>query len=137
MEVSGFCGPQYSFRRVICRNVSPTFVELCMHGDHILVDSFGPPIWPPGNRLFFFYKSSFLSLESWRTCTYAYSLKPEMVKRLKIKRRDFFFFNETGFLFWCYALCKLVSLNCYVFEMKHASGLETTKIFILFIFKLV
>ena len=85
---------------------------------------------------FFFYKSYLFSLESQRTCTYPYFLKPEMVKWLKIKRRDFFF-NETGFLFWCYALCKLGSLNCYVFEMRHASGLETTRIFLLFIFKLV
>ena len=35
-----------------------------------------------------------------------------MVILLKIKRRDFFF-NETAFLFWCQALWKLLSSNCW------------------------
>ena len=60
-----------------------------------------------------------------------------MVTLLKIKRRDFFF-NETAFLFWCHALWKLGSSNCCIFEMKHATGMETCiKIYFLFIFNLV
>ena len=48
------------------------------------------------------------------------------------------FFNETAFLFWCQALWKLESSNCCIFEMKHASGLETcTNIYFLSIFNLV
>ena len=35
------------------------------------------------------------------------------------------FFNETALLFWCYALWKLGSLNCCIFEKKHATGMET------------
>ena len=54
------------------------------------------------------------------------------------KSRGETFFNETAFLFWCHALWKLESSNCCIFEMKHASGLETcTKIYFLFIFNLV
>ena len=48
------------------------------------------------------------------------------------------FFNQTAFLFWCHALWKLGSSNCCIFEMKHATGMETcTKIYFLFIFNLV
>ena len=48
------------------------------------------------------------------------------------------FLNETAFLFRCHALWKLRSSNCCIFEMKHATGLETcTKINFLFIFNLV
>ena len=48
------------------------------------------------------------------------------------------FFNEKAFLFWCHALWKLGSSNCCIFEMKHATGMETcTKIYFLFIFNLV
>ena len=42
------------------------------------------------------------------------------------------FFNETAFPFWCHALWKLGSSNCCIFEMKHATGMETcTKIYFL------
>ena len=48
------------------------------------------------------------------------------------------FFNETAFLFWCHALWKLGSSNCCIFEMKHATGMETCRrIYFLFIFNLV
>ena len=60
-----------------------------------------------------------------------------MVILKKIKSRDFFF-NETAFLFWCHALWKLGSSNCCIFEMKHATGMETcSKTYFLFIFNLV
>ena len=53
------------------------------------------------------------------------------------KSRGETLFNETAFLFWCHALWKLGSSNCCIFEMKHASGLETcTKIYFLFFFNL-
>ena len=59
-----------------------------------------------------------------------------MVILLKIKRRDIFF-NEAVFLFCCYALWKIESSNCCIFDMKHATGMETcTKIYFLFIFNL-
>ena len=35
------------------------------------------------------------------------------------------FFNEAAFLFWCHAMWKLESSNCCIFEMKHATGMET------------
>ena len=48
------------------------------------------------------------------------------------------FSNETAFLVWCHAQWKLGSSNCCIFEMKHATGMETwTKIYFLFIFNLV
>ena len=48
------------------------------------------------------------------------------------------FFNETALLFWCHALWKFGSLNCCIFEVKHATGMETcAKIFFLFVFNLV
>ena len=60
-----------------------------------------------------------------------------MVILLKIKRR-YSFFIETAFLFWCHALWKLGSSNCWIFEMKHVTGMKTcTKIYFLFILNLV
>ena len=54
---------------------------------------------------------------------------------LKVKRRDFFF-DETAFL--VSRTVKLGSSNCCIFEMKHATGMEScTKVYFLFIFNLV
>ena len=48
------------------------------------------------------------------------------------------FFQSDIIPFWCHALWKLGSSICCIFEMKHASGLETcTKIYFLFILNLV
>ena len=48
------------------------------------------------------------------------------------------FFNKTAFLFSCRALWKLGITNCCIFEMKHATEMETcTKIYFLFIFNVV
>ena len=41
--------------------------------------------------------------------------------------------NEAAFIFWCHALCKLGRSNFYTFEMKHASGLETTNVYLNFL----
>ena len=55
-----------------------------------------------------------------------------------LKIKEILFFNETAFLLWCHALWKLVSSNCFIFEMKHATGMKTcTKIYFLFAFNLV
>ena len=45
------------------------------------------------------------------------------------------FFNETAFSFWCHALLNLRGLNCCIFEMKHATGMETcAKIYFLIVY---
>ena len=121
---------------VICRNVSRTFEELCMETPHC-----GAPIWPPDinknicsslflEKLFLFtrelaYVHINISCNTWSGYT-----TENQEERL--------FLNETAFLFRCHALWKLRSSNCCIFEMKHATGLETcTKIYFLFIFNLV
>ena len=48
VQVSGLCGPQF------VSYLPKRFTQLCraFYGDAILVDRFGPPIWPP--KLFLF-----------------------------------------------------------------------------------
>ena len=43
VRVSGLCGPQF------VSYLPKRFTQLCraLYGDAILVDRFGPPIWPP------------------------------------------------------------------------------------------
>ena len=51
-----------------------------------------------------------------------------------VNQEERLFFNETALLFWCHALWKLGSSNCCIFEMKHATGLETcTKILFVYL----
>ena len=133
VQIAGLCGPQF------LSYLPKRFTHICraLYGDAILVDSFGPPIWPPAIwsllflwKLFLFtrelaYVRINISSNTWNGYT-----AENQEERL--------FFNETAFLFWCHALWKLGSSNCCIFEMKHASGLETwTKIYFLFIFNQV
>ena len=100
----------------------------------ILVRRFGTLIWPPEinkniwssvfvQKLFLILRELAhvrinVSSNSWLYCW---------------KSRGETFFNETAFLFWCHALWKLRSSNCCIFEMKHATGLETcTRIYFLY-----
>ena len=125
---------------VICRNVSHSFVELCMRRRHI-----GAPFWctnmTAGNQqkhlqFTFSIKLFLLTLElayvhinissnTWN----GYTAENQEKRPL---------FNETAFLFWCQALWKIGSSNCSIFEMKHATGMETcAKVYSLFIFNLM
>ena len=66
VQVSGLCGPAQSFP-VICRNVSRTFVELCMETPYwctVLVHQYGRWKSTKTSGVHFFYKSSFFSLEN-------------------------------------------------------------------------
>jgi len=133
VQVSGLCGPQFaSYLPKRC-----THLYRALHGDAILVHRFGALIWPPQTnnnfwgslflwKLFFFtreleYVRINISSNTWNGYT-----AENQEERL--------FFNETAFLFWCHALWKLGSSNCCIFNMKHATGMET---FVLFIFNLV
>ena len=68
VQVSGLCSLQF------LSYLPKRFTHLCraLYGDAILVDSFGPPIWPSEinknvHREFtFVYKSSFFPIESYR-----------------------------------------------------------------------
>ena len=63
-QVSGFCGPQF------LSYLPKRFTQLCraFHGEAILEDSFGPPIWPLeiNKNLWssLFLQNSFFSLDS-------------------------------------------------------------------------
>ena len=112
-----------------------------LYEDAILMYRFGARIWPPEinrntwsslflQKLFLFtrelaYVHINISSNTWN----GYNAENQEEKLL---------FNETAFLFSCHALWKLGSSNCFIFEMKHASGLKTcTKIYFLIIFNLV
>ena len=117
---------------VICRNVSRTFVEFCMEA----------PFWctnmAAGNQqehLEFTFSVKALSFHS-RTRIRAH--KHILYGCTAENQKERLIFGETEFLFWCHALWKLGSSNCFIFEMKHATGMEAcSKIYFLFIFNLV
>ena len=87
---------------VICRNVSRTFVELCMETPHWCTWSYGRRKSTKTSRVHFFYKSSLFSLTYVRinmsSNTWNCYTAESQEERL--------FFNETAFLFWCHALWK-------------------------------
>ena len=116
---------------VIGRDVSRTFVEVC---NAILVRRFGTLIWPPEIN-----KNIWSSLFLWKLFLIHRELAHVRINLSSNtwlycwKSRGETFFNETAFLFWCHALWKLRSSNCCIFEMKHATGLETcTRIYFLY-----
>ena len=124
---------------VICRNVSRTFVELCMETPYwctVLVHQYGHGKRP--KHLEFTFSTKALSFHS-KTSIRA---DKHIVWHLKWlycwKSTGETFFNETAFQFWCHALWQLGSSNCCIFEMKHTTEMETcTKIHFLFIVNLV
>ena len=78
---------------IMCRNVSPTLVELFMETPYwctVLVHQYGRRKSKKTSGVHFFYKSSFFSLENYHICTYTYIPILEMVILLKIKIGDFF-----------------------------------------------
>ena len=117
VQISGLCGPQFLRYLPKCfTHLCSSFVELCME----------KPYWC---TVFFTRELAYspinISSNTWNGHT-----AENQEERL--------FFNETAFLFWCHALWKLRSSNCCIFEMKHATGMETcTKFYFLFIFNLV
>ena len=139
-QVSGLCRSQF-LSYLPKRFTHLSHLWRALYGDAILVHCFGAPIWPPDinkniwsslflEKLFLFtwelaYVHINISCNTWSGYT-----TENQEERL--------FLNETAFLFRCHALWKHRSSNCCIFEMKHATGLETcTKIYFLFIFNLV
>ena len=126
VHVSGLCGPQF------LSYLPKRFTHLCraLYGDAILVYRFGAPIWPSEiNNLLFTRELVYVRINISSNTWNGYTAE---------NQEERLFFNETAFLFWCHALWKLGSSNCCIFEMKHATGMETcTKIYFLFIFNLV
>ena len=126
---------------VICRNVSGTFVELCLGKPYwctVLVHQY--IIWPPEININI-WSSLFLQklfLSTWELAFVRINTSSNTWNGYTAENQEErFFFNEAAFLFWCHARWKLGSSNCSIFEMKHATGLETcTKIYFLFIFNL-
>ena len=123
-QVSGLCGPQF------LSYLPKRFTHLCraLYGDAILVHRFGAPIWPPEinetSRVHFFHKSSFFF--SWELAYVRINISSNTWNVYTAENQEErLFFNKTAFLFWCHALWKLGSTNCFIFEMKHATGLET------------
>ena len=76
------CGPQFLSYLPICRNISCTFVELCMEMPYwcaVLVHQYGRQKLTKTSGVHVFCKSSFFSLENQHT-----------LYLLKITRREFF-----------------------------------------------
>ena len=130
VQVSGLCGPQFlsylpkrftHLRRAICTN------KLFL----LWPREISKNIWSS-----LFLKKPFLFTRELAYVRINISSKTSntwIVILLRIKRRDVF--SETAFLFWCHALWKLGSSNCCIFEMKHATVMETCiEIYFLFIF---
>ena len=136
VQVSGLCGPQF------LSYFPKRFMHLCraLYGDAILVYRFGAPIWPPeiNNNIWssLFHKRLFLFT---RELAYVHiNTSSNTWNGYTAENQEERLFNETAFLYWCHALWKLESSDCCIFEMKHATGMETcTKIHFLFIFNLV
>ena len=125
---------------VICRNVSRTFVEICMETPYwctILVRQYGRRKSTKTCTVHYFCNSSFFFTQE---LAYVRINMPSNIWNgyTAENQEEGLFFNETAFLFWCHALRKLGSSNCCIFEMKHVKGMRTcTKIYFLFIFNLL
>ena len=130
IQVSVLCEPQF----LSC--LPKRFTHLCMKTPYwctVLEHQYGRRKSTETPGVHFFNKNSFFSLayvhinissNTWN----GYNAENQEERLL---------FNETAFLFSCHALWKWSS-NCFIFEMKHASGLKTcTKIYFLIIFNLV
>ena len=131
-------GEVHSFKW-ISQNVSRTFVELCMETSYwctVLVHQYGRR--KSIKHLEFTFSMTALSFHS-RTSIRAHKhISTAWNGYTAENQEERLFFNETAFLFWCHVLWKLGSSNCCIFEMKHATGIETcTRIYFLFIFNLV
>ena len=126
VQVSGLCGPQF------LNYLPKRFTHLCraLYRDAILVYRFDAPIWPPEIN-----KNVWSSLFLWKLFLFTRELAYGRIHLSSNtwngytaeNQGEILFFNETEFLFWCHALWKLGSSNCCIFEMKHATGMETWK----------
>ena len=140
VQVSGLCDPQF------LSYLPKRFTHLCRPLHIVWRRHIGVPFWcttmSAGNQqkhLELTFSLKALSFHS-RTSIRAYiNISSNTWNGYTAENQEErLFFNETAFLFWCHALWKLGSSNCCIFEMKHATGMETcTKINFLFIFNLV
>ena len=132
VQVSGLCGPQF------LRCLAKRFTHLCraFYGDVMLVYQCGRRKSSKTSGVHFFYKSFFFTRElAYVRINISSNTWNGFTAENQEKRP---FFDETAFLFWCHAQWKLGSSNRCIFEIKHATGMETcTKIYFLFIFNLV
>ena len=137
IQVSGLCGPQF------LSYLPKRFTHPCraLYGDAILMYRFGAPIWRPeinkniwGSlfllKLFpFTRKLAYVGINIPSNTWNGYTAE---------NQEERLFFNETAIPFSCHALWKRGSSNYYIFEIKHATEMETcTKIYFSFAFNLV
>ena len=108
---------------VICQNVWRNFVELCMETQYwctVLVHYYGRR--KSTKYLEFTFSIKALSFHS-RTSIRAHKhISSAWNGYTAENQEESFFLNEIAFVFWCHALWKLGSSNCFIFEMKHARG---------------
>ena len=132
VEVSGLCGSRF------LSYLPKRFTHLCraLYGNAMLVHRLWPPEINKNIRSSLFLEKLFLFT---RELAYVHiNISSNTWNGYTAENQEERLFNGTAFLFWCHALWKLGSSNCCIFEMKHATGLETcTKIYFLFIFNLV
>ena len=131
IQVSGLSGPQF------LSYLPKRFMHLCraLYEDTVLVHRYGRRKSTKASGVHFVYKPSFFTgeLEYVRINIYSNTWNAYTAENQGERP-----FNGTAFLFWCHALWKLGSSNCCIFEMKHATVVETcTKIYFLFIFNLL
>ena len=136
-QVSGLCVPQF------LSYLPKRFTHPCraLYGDAILMYRFGAPIWRPeinkniwGSlfrlKLFpFTRKLAYVGINIPSNTWNGYTAE---------NQEERLFFNETAIPFSCHALWKRGSSNYCIFEIKHATEMETsTKIYFSFTFNLV
>ena len=124
VQVSGLCGPYF------LSYLPKHFMHLyrALYGDAILVCCFGPSIWPPE-----FSKNIWSLLFLWKLFLFTRELAYMSINMpsntwncyTAENQEERLVFNKTALLFWCHALWKLGSSNCCIFEMKHATEMET------------
>ena len=105
------------------RNVSRTFVELCMETPYwctVLVHQYGRR--KSIKHLEFTFSMTALSFHS-RTSIRAHKhISTAWNGYTAENQEERLFFSEIAFLCCCHALWKLGSSNCCIFELKHATG---------------
>ena len=135
VQVSGLCGPQ------LLSYLPKRFTHLCraLYGDAILVYRSWCKNMAAGNQqkhMEFTFSIKALSFHS-RTVIYVrINISSNTWNGYTAENQEerLFFHWLKEFLFWCHALWKLGSSICCIFEMKHATGMETsTEIFFVYL----
>ena len=133
VQVSGLCGPQF------LSYLTKRFTHLCraLYGDAILVHRFGAPITKIAKKSGVHFSIKALSFHS-RTSICARKSSNSWSSYTVENQEDRLFLQGDSILILVSRTVKTRNSNCCIFEMKHATGLETcTKIYFLFIFNLV